>query len=166
MDEDQLLQAVEIIGQARRLYVTSNFFDYGLAHFMTSWLNLTLDHAELLMHGDGQYYRQLSALTEEDTVIAFVFPRYSKSVIDTLMTARKQGARIVLITDSEISPAITYADISLKVYVNSNLNIDSYTAVHALIASIMRFVYVKEHSKVKRNLEKVEAIYSEKDVFI
>lgn len=166
MDEDQLLQAVDYIGQAKNIYVTSNFFDFGLAHFMTSWLNLTLDHAELMMHGDGQYYRQLSALTEEDTIIAFVFPRYTKSVIDTLATAKKQGAKIVLITDAGDSPAADYADISLSVNVNSNLNIDSYTAVHALIASIMRFVYVKEHSKVKRNLAKVEAVYSEKEVFI
>lgn len=166
MDEDQLLQAVDYIGKAKNIYVTSNFFDFGLVHSMTSWLNLTLDHAELLMQGDGQYYRQLSALTSEDTIIAFVFPRYTKSVIDTLMTAKKQGCKIVLITDSVDSPATNYADVSLKVSVNSNLNIDSYTAVHALIASIMRFVYVKEHSKVKQNLAKVEAMYMEKEVFI
>ena len=72
----------------------------------------------------------------------------------------------MLITDAADSPAAEYADIKLEVSVNSNLNIDSYTAVHALIASIMRFVYVKEHSKVKRNLAKVEAIYMEKEVFI
>lgn len=166
MDEDLLLQAVDVIGQARKIYVTSNFFDFGLAHFMTSWLNLTLDHAELMMHGDGQYYRQLSSMTSDAAVIAFVFPRYTKSVIDTLETAKKQGAQIVLITDSNDSPANAYADISLEVFVNSNLNIDSYTAVHALIASIMRFVYVKEHAKVKQNLAKVEAVYLEKDIFI
>lgn len=166
MDEDRLLQAVDYISQSKNIYVTGNFFDFGLAHFMTSWLNLTLDNAELLMHGDAQYYRQLSALTADDTVIAFVFPRYTKSVIDTLATVRKQGANIVVITDSADSPAIDYADISLEVPVNANLNIDSYTAVHALIASIMRFVFVKEHSKVKRNLAKVEAIYIEKEVFI
>lgn len=166
MDEEDLLQAVDVIGQARNIYVTSNFFDFGLAHFMTSWLNLTLDHAELMMHGDGQYYRQLSSMTSDDAVIAFVFPRYTKSVIDTLETAKRQGAKIVLITDSKDSPAHTYADIPLEVFVNSNLNIDSYTAVHALIASIMRFIYVKEHAKVKQNLAKVEAVYSEKEIFI
>ncbi len=166
VDEDQLLQAVDYIGQAKNIYVTSNFFDFGLAHFMASWLNLTLDSAELLMQGDGQYYRQLSSMTSEDMVIAFVFPRYTKSVIDTLSTARGRGCKIVLITDSAASPAAPFADISLEVLVNSNLNIDSYTAVHALIASIMRFIYVKEHAKVKRNLANVEAVYTEKEVFI
>ncbi|MFD1030055.1 MurR/RpiR family transcriptional regulator [Metaplanococcus flavidus] len=166
MDEDQLLQAIDVIGQARNIYVTSNFFDYGLAHFMTSWLNLTLDHAELLMQGDGQYYRQVSDLNSEDTLIAFVFPRYTKSVIDTLQTVKDQGTKIILITDSADSPAVAYADISLEVFVNSNLNIDSYTAVHALIASIMRFIYVKEHAKVKSNLAKVEEIYMKKEIFI
>lgn len=166
MDEDQLLQAVDWIGQARNIYVTSNFFDYGLAHFMTSWLSLTLDHAELLMPGEGRYYRQLSDLTSEDTLIAFVFPRYTKSVLDTLATAKKQGAKVILITDAMDSPAAAAADIALEVNVNSNLNIDSYTAVHALIASIMRFIYVKEHAKVKSNLAKVEAIYKEKEIFI
>lgn len=165
MDEEKLLQAVDEIGQAKSIYVTSNFFDYGLAHFFTSWLNLTLDHAELLMQGDVQYYRQLSELSHEDTVVAFFFPRYTKSVVDTLKTAKNQGATIILITDSFDSPAAEHADISLEVSVNSNLNIDSYTAVHALLASIMRFVYVKEHAKVKKNLTKVEAVYSEKNIF-
>lgn len=165
-DEDRLLQAVDYIGQARNIYVTSNFFDYGLAHSMASWLNLTLDHAELLMHGEGRYYKQLSALTAEDTLIAFVFPRYTKSVLDTIETAKERGVKIILITDSPDSPAAGYADISLEVFVNSNLNIDSYTAVHALIASIMRFIYVKEHAKVKSNLAKVEEIYRKKEIFI
>lgn len=165
MDEEKLLQAVDEIGQAKSLYVTSNFFDYGLAHFFTSWLNLTLGHAELLMQGDVQYYRQLSKLCQEDTVVAFYFPRYTKSVVDTLETAKNQGATIILITDSFDSPAVEHADISLEVPVNSNLNIDSYTAVHALLASIMRFVYVKEHAKVKKNLTKVETVYLEKNIF-
>lgn len=165
-DEDRLLQAVDYIGQARNIYVTSNFFDYGLAHSMTSWLNLTLDHAELLMQGEGRYYKQLSSLAPEDTLIAFVFPRYTKSVLDTLETAKERGVKIIVITDSSDSPAADYADISLEVFVNSNLNIDSYTAVHALIASIMRFIYVKEHAKVKSNLAKVEEIYMKKEIFI
>lgn len=165
-DEDRLLQAVDYIGQARNIYVTSNFFDYGLAHSMTSWLNLTLDHAELLMHGEGRYYKQLSSLTDEDTLIAFVFPRYTKSVLDTIETAKERGVKIIVITDSGDSPAASFADISLEVFVNSNLNIDSYTAVHSLIASIMRFIYVKEHAKVKSNLAKVEEIYMKKEIFI
>jgi DNA-binding MurR/RpiR family transcriptional regulator len=165
VDEDKLLQAVDSISQAKGVYVTSNFFDYGLAFSFTTWLNLTLGHAELLMQGDPDYFRKLSKLGAEDVVVAFIFPRYTRAALDTLDAAKKRGAKVIVVTDTPESPGHDYADIALEVAVNSNLNIDSYTAVHALLTSIMRFVYVKDHEKVKGNLEKVEIIYKEKNIF-
>lgn len=164
--EDELLQVVDSISQADRIYVTGNFFDYGIAHWFSNWLNLALDHTEMMYASTGEYYTQLSKIGKGDLVIAFVFPRYTRAVIDTLKSAKSLGAEVVVLTDSEDSPALAYADHVLAVSVNTNLNIDSYTSVHALLTSIMRFVYVKEQAKVNDNLAKVEALYKERDIFM
>ncbi|MCH4825932.1 MurR/RpiR family transcriptional regulator [Planococcus halocryophilus] len=166
INEEKLLEIVDRISQANQIYVTGNFFDYGIAHWFANWLNLVLGHTETMYPSTGEYYTQLAKLEKGDLVIAFVFPRYSKLAIDTLRSAKAQGAEVVVLTDSEESPALTYADYSLTVSVNSNLNIDSYTSVHALLTSIMRFVYVKEHAKVNDNLSKVEAIYKDRELFM
>lgn len=165
LQEEQLLQVVDLISSAKKIYVTSNFFDYGLAYSFTHWMNMVLDHTELLMQGDVQYYFQLSKLTADDVVIAFAFPRYTKNVIETLQTAKEQGATVIVITDKLEAPVTQYGDEVLFVPVTTNLSIDSYTAVHALITSIMRFIYVKEHEKVKQNLARVEDMYERKAIF-
>jgi len=104
LQEEQLLQVVDIIGSAMKIYVTSNFFDFGLAHSFTHWMNRVLDKTELLMQGDMQYYHQLSKLTNDDVLIAFAFPRYTKNVMETLQTAKEQGTTIIVITDKRIPP--------------------------------------------------------------
>ena len=164
--EEQLLQVVDLIGSAKKIYVTSNFFDFGLAHSFTHWMNRVLDHTELLMQGDMQYYHQLSKLTKDDVLIAFAFPRYTKNVMETLQTAKEQGTSVIVITDKTDAPVAPYADELLLVPISTNLSIDSYTAVHALLTSIMRFIYVKEHEKVKENLIRIDAMYERKEIFI
>lgn len=166
IDEEKLLQVVDMISSANRIYVTSNFFDFGLAHWFASWLDVTLGQAEMIVSSYGQYYSQLSKIREGDMVFAFAFPRYTHALIDTLETAKTHGAQVVVLTDSLDSPAGAHATLLLPVAINANLNIDSYTAVHALLTSIMRFVYVKEHAKVKENLAKIEEIYKEKNIFL
>jgi len=165
LHEEQLLQVVDLIGLAKKIYVTSNFFDYGLAHSFASWMNMILGKTELLMQEDIKYYQQLSTLASNDILIAFAFPRYTKSVLETLKTAKEQGTKIIVITDTLDSPATPFANEVLIVPVSTNLSIDSYTAVHALITSIMRFIYVKEHEKVKKNLARINNMYDRKEVF-
>ncbi|EGA88821.1 transcriptional regulator, RpiR family protein [Planococcus donghaensis MPA1U2] len=166
INEEKLLEVVDKISQANQIYVTGNFFDYGIAHWFANWLNLVLGHTETMYPSTGEYYTQLSKVEKGDLIIAFVFPRYTRLAIDTLKSAKAQGAEVIVLTDSEESPALAYADYNLTVAVNSNLNIDSYTSVHALLTSIMRFVYVKEHAKVTGSLAKVEAIYKDRNLFI
>ncbi|MBT2569907.1 MurR/RpiR family transcriptional regulator [Planococcus sp. ISL-110] len=164
--EDELLQVVDSISQAQRIYVTGNFFDYGIAHWFSSWLNQALDHTEMMYSSTDEYYTQLSKMGKGDLVIAFVFPRYTRIVIDTLKSAKSKGADVIVLTDSAESPALAYADHVLAVSVNTNLNIDSYTSVHALLTSIMRFVYVKEQAKINDNLAKIEEVYKERNIFM
>ena len=166
INEEKLLQVVDKISQADQIYVTGNFFDYGIAHWFANWLNLVLGHTETMYPSTGEYYTQLSKVEKGDLVIAFVFPRYTRVVIDTLRSVKAQGAEVIVLTDSKESPALAYADYALTVSVNSNLNIDSYTSVHALLTSIMRFVYVKEHANVNSNLAKVEAVYKDRNLFM
>src|SRR5690606_12340374 len=162
INEKELLQVVDKISQANRIFVTGNFFDYGIAHWFSNWLNLALDHSEMLYPSTGEYYTQLSKMGKGDLVIAFVFPRYTNLIIDALKSAKAQGADVVVLTDSTESPALAYADCALAVSVNSSLNIDSYTSVHALLTSIMRFIYVKDQEKVNGNWAKAEEVYKER----
>ncbi|KIL50999.1 MurR/RpiR family transcriptional regulator [Jeotgalibacillus campisalis] len=165
LKEEILLKVVEHISGARKIYVTSNFFSFGLGHLFVQWLNMALDNTEMLMQGDTQYYQQLSKIGEQDLVLALAFPRYTKNIIETVQTAKQQGATVITITDQLDSPVTVHSDLVLEAAMNSNLNIDSFTAALSLLTSIMRFVSVKDHEKVKENVSRVEKMYVEKEIF-
>ena len=166
LSEDQFMKAIDQISQARTIYITSDFYDYGIAHFFSHWLNILLSRCVLLMESDVNYYVQLSNVGKQDVVIALTFPRYTKSIIDILMTSKEQGASSIVITDTDESPASLLADVLLTVPINTSLNIDSYTAVLSLITSIMRFVSVQELESVSENLKRIEKLYEKKNVFL
>ena len=166
VNEENLLQAVDCISKSDKRYVTGNFFDFGLAEWFGGWLGSALGNTTMMQPGTAAYYGQIGELGPQDTVIAFAFPRYTRTLMDTLKQAKRKGATVIVLTDREDSPAAKHADLVLAVSVNANLNIDSYTAVHALLTSVMRFLYVKEHAKVKEKLAQLEAAYSDQDIFI
>ncbi|MDG5472182.1 MurR/RpiR family transcriptional regulator [Jeotgalibacillus sp. ET6] len=165
LKEESLLKVVEHISNARKIYVTSNFFSFGLGHLFVQWLNMALDNSEMLMQGDTQYYQQLSKIGEQDLVLALAFPRYTKNIVETVQTSKLHGATVVSITDQPDSPVAPYSDIVLEAAMNSNLKIDSFTAALSLLTSIMRFVSVKDHDKVNKNVQRVEKLYEEKEIF-
>ncbi|QMT17135.1 MurR/RpiR family transcriptional regulator [Planococcus maritimus] len=166
IDEENLLQAVDCISKSDKRYVTGNFFDFGLAEWFGGWLGSALGNTTMMQPGTSAYYGQIGELGPQDTVIAFAFPRYTRTLMDTLEQAKRKRATVIVLTDREDSPAAKHADLVLAVSVNANLNIDSYTAVHALLTSVMRFLYVKEHAKVKEKLAQLEAAYTDQDIFI
>lgn len=163
--EEDFLKAVQTISKARKIYITGNLLSYGLAHFFTQWLNMVLENTQLIIHGDGQYYHQLSMIQPEDVVIALIFPRYMKDTVETVKLSKDLGASVISITDSELSPVCVHSDIVLKVPINSSINIDSYTAVLSLITSIMRFVSVQDPIQVENKLKRIESIYHKTGVF-
>lgn len=163
--EEDFLKAVQTISKAKKIYITGNLLSYGLAHFFTQWLNMVLENTQLIIHGDGQYYHQLSMIQPEDVVIALIFPRYMKDTVETVKLSKGLGASVISITDSELSPVCMHSDIVLKVPINSSINIDSYTAVLSLITSIMRFVSVQDPIQVENKLKRIESIYQKTGVF-
>ncbi|TDL30947.1 MurR/RpiR family transcriptional regulator [Jeotgalibacillus sp. S-D1] len=165
LKEETLLQVVQHISKARKIYVTSNMFSYGLSHLFAHWLNMVLDNTEMLMQGDIQYYHQLSKMNNQDVLISLVLPRYTNNVIETVKTSKAQGATVISITDQADSPIADHSDILLEATINSNLNIDSFTAVLSLLTAIMRFISVKDYEKVNENLRSVERMYQEKGIF-
>lgn len=165
LDEKTFQRVVQLISNTEKVYITGSLFSFGIAHFFTQWMNMTLGNAELIIHGDVQYYQQLSKMTSNDVVIAIIFPRYMNSTLETVQYAKTLGAIVIAITDSELSPVCQYSDLLLKVPIHSTLKIDSYTAVLSLLTSMMRSVAVQDAKKVEENLKNIEKVYQHTNVF-
>src|SRR5689334_17026115 len=61
-------------------------------------------------------------------VLAYALPRYPRELRDALAEARGLGLKIVVVTDSPVSPAADLADVTLTAAVGSQLVFDLHTA--------------------------------------
>ncbi len=163
--EETIEEAVKLISEAKNVYIIGNLSTYGLAHFFAHWMNTVFRNVEMINYGDPRYYTQISNFNSDTVIISIVFPRYAKSTMETVKYGKQRGAKVVAITDSELSPVHSYADIMLKTVIHSKINIDSYLAPMSLINAIMRSVTIKNSQRVEENLKEIEKVYKDNDVF-
>ena len=109
--EEDLEQALELMDKAvsihvcgiRRAFPVSMYFTYALSHMGVS------NHA---IDGLGaMHLEQASCVTASDVLIALTFRPYAKTTQEIMKRAREKGAKIILITDSKLSPAASLADL-------------------------------------------------------
>lgn len=114
VNANDLEKAVSIIYQAqtthivgfRRSFVVASYFAYALRH---------IDQRAFLIDGVGGMYReQATTLAENDALIAISFKPYATETQDTL-TAKPSGVPLIVITDSQLSPLVQYADVCFVV---------------------------------------------------
>lgn len=103
---------VEKINAAKNIYVfgarSSALFASQLA-YQLRYLGLRVQ-----IIPDNSYYLDILSTTGPgDLLIAYSFPRYIKSTLTGLRTAHTNGVDTVVFTDSELSPAVSLADLSL-----------------------------------------------------
>ncbi|WP_342600229.1 MurR/RpiR family transcriptional regulator [Psychrobacillus sp. FSL H8-0483] len=165
IDDIKLRKVVADIGKAEKIYVVGNLSTYGLAHFFSQWLQMLLGNAELLTLDSINYYSQISKIDKNTVVIPIIFPRYINSTLKVAQQSKEHGAKIIAITDSELSPIAAYADELLTVPINSKIEIDSYTAVMALINALTRYISILEKTRVRENLENIEQLYLRNNIF-
>ena len=109
----------------------------GANHLLSAGINATFQMDDLLLMRTVSYYGP------EDVVIGINYDGNAKSVVDTLMTAKRNGATTILITSFPKSLGAKYADILLltpRRNVNSSLNYSTTTIcqimlVHLLLAN-------------------------------
>ena len=80
-------------------------------------------------------------ISNKDVLIGISFPRYSKRSINAVKYAKSQGAHIVAITDSNISPIATYADSLLLAESDMASFVDSLVAPLSIINAILESTF-------------------------
>lgn len=113
--EQQIQQAVDILNNANNIFIIglkrsfsiASYLDYALHH---------LDCRSFLINGlGGMFDEQLNLVKEGDVVIAISFSPYAKETVDIMHTTSKKGIKQIAITDSQISPLITFSDVSFVI---------------------------------------------------
>ena len=112
---DDISRAVEILSEARAIYVVAQRRAYALASYMFYSLRRLSIHAHLLDDVGGMLVEQASQIKPRDVLIAISYMPYTQRVIEAANTAHRIGAPIVAITDRPLSPLAGLADVCFHI---------------------------------------------------
>ncbi|MBR2340515.1 MAG: MurR/RpiR family transcriptional regulator [Clostridia bacterium] len=158
--------AVDAITEARRIYIIGARSSSAIAQFFAHNLMMIFDNVKFIQESsESEIFEQAISIGDKDVMFAISFPRYSNRVIHAVNFAASRGAKVVSLTDSEMSPIAENASYLLTAQSDMASYVDSLVAplslVNALIVSITR----KKQAEIKERFDNLENIWDDFNVY-
>lgn len=158
--------AVNSLVGAKTIYILGSRSASILARFMALYFNIMFDSVKLIhTTSSSEMFEQIMRISESDIMIGISFPRYSKKTVKALEYAKKNGAKVIAITDSATSPLAKTADFFLQARSDMVSFVDSLVAPLSLINALVVAVGLKKRGELSNTLDKLERIWEEYDVY-
>lgn len=166
MSRDEFSAVVEAIVRARQIYIIGVRSSAALSDFLAFYFNLIFDnvrHVKTTLA--SEMFEQLLRVGPDDVVIGISFPRYSTRTVRAMEFARDQGATVVAITDSEMSPLFDTAKHRLLAKSDMASFVDSLVAPLSIINALIVAVGRKKAEDVTSTFARLEHIWDEYQVY-
>ena len=166
LKRDDFDGAVNAIVGARRVYILGARSSSALADFLTFYFKLIFDNVcQVQASLASDMFEQMLRVGEGDVVIGISFPRYSTRSVGAMEFARDQGATVIAITDSEMSPLYDTASYRLLAKSDMVSFADSLVAPLSIINALIVAVGRKKSAEVTATFERLERIWDEYQVY-
>jgi len=156
---------VESLRDAERVFVIGLRSTNCLASFLSTALKFLRKDVVQLLPGKGEMWEELTDLGPQDVVVGFSFPRYTRITVEVIMYAREMGARVVAVTDSELSPLAGSADWVLTVPYEIDSYMESFTAALSLVNAIVTALAFKNRENTIETLREMEESWAARGVY-
>ncbi len=166
LDRSAFNGAVDAIVNARRIYILGVRSAATLSDFLAFYFNLVFDNVRQVQTTlASEMFEQMLRVGEGDVVIGISFPRYSTRTVRAMEFARDQGATVVAVTDSEMSPLYETAKFSLLAKSEMASFVDSLVAPQSVLNALLVAVGQKKLKEVTATFERLERIWDEYQVY-
>lgn len=115
IDGRALEQAVDLMEQAAAVYLVGLRRSFPVAAYMAYALRHVDKPVHLIDGLAGMLVEQSSMISADDLLFAISFHPYARETGDIVLSARNAGARVIAISDSQLSPVSRDADISFDI---------------------------------------------------
>jgi len=134
---ENLQRAIDLLSEARTIYIAG----MGRSFSIAASLRYALYHLErsvVMIDGFGGMHReQMGRIGSDDVLVAISYAPYAGETRAAAEAAKKAGAGLIVITDSQISPIATLGDVCFAI---DEPHIDAFrstSATQCLIQSIV-----------------------------
>ena len=150
--------AAALLTEARNAYVTATRSSYALAYYFHYVARMSLPHVHLIPRHMGSPVDEMVSVEPSDVLMAITFPPYSADTIDALRLARRNGMKVILLSDSElIAPAIE-ADLFLKVSVQSHHSFSCYAGAMAVLDSLLHHIVTRGGKAAELRISRYQSL--------
>lgn len=166
LDRQAFIDSVDSILSARTIYITGARSSEPIARMLSYNLSLIFDNVKLVVPtSSAEVFEQMYSIGEEDTVIAFSFPRYSSKMINGIRFAKQKNAKIVVFTDSDVSPLVEYADSVLIGQSDMASFMDSLVAPLSIINAIIIEITSRREKEITERFDALEKLWDEYEIY-
>lgn len=164
--KDDFKKAVDIITNAKTIYIIGVRSSAALANFLGFYFNLLFPNVKLVSTNSvSEMFENILRISQNDVIIGISFPRYSKRTVNALNYAKNQGAKVISITDSDTSPLAPYSDCLLLARSEMASFVDSLVAPLSLINALIVAIGLSKQEEVSALFAKLENIWDEYNVY-
>ncbi|MBO5270989.1 MAG: MurR/RpiR family transcriptional regulator [Clostridia bacterium] len=166
IDREAFAAAVEKIVSARRIYIIGVRSASSLAGFLNFNLRMMIDDIKFVQTTSGsEMFEEIMRIGKDDVMIAISFPRYSTRIVNAVEFARRMGASVVALTDSDNSPIAEYATELLIAHSDMVSFVDSLVAPLSVINALLASLSMKKQEELTVRLRELENIWDDYDVY-
>lgn len=166
IDRDAFQGAVDALMGAKRIYILGVRSSSALASFLGFYFNLLFENVTLVhTNSVSEIFEQVLRVGPGDVLFGISFPRYSKRTLSAMKYARDRGARVIALTDSQLSPLARVADHVLLARSDMASFVDSLVAPLSVINALIVAVGMSRRDEIEQTFNKVERIWEEYDVY-
>ena len=158
-------QAIDCLMGAKHIYILGLRSASMLSQFLGYYLGFVFDNVNVLTTGMMDTLDQMARIKEEDVLMAITFPRYSTRTIDAVNIAKDKGAKVIAITDGQLSPIAKPADYCLMAQSNMASFVDSLVAPLSLVNAIIVACGLRRKEFVKEYFSELEAMWERDNVY-
>ena len=158
--------AVDAIVGAKNIYILGIRSASALSGFLSFYFNHIFENVRLVnTTSASEMFEQILRIGKDDVFIGITFPRYSKRTYNAAAYARVNGAQVVAITDSRLSPIAQTADHLLLARSDMTSFVDSLVAPLSLINALIVAVGLKKKDEIAQTYSRLEQIWDEYHVY-
>jgi DNA-binding MurR/RpiR family transcriptional regulator len=166
IDREAFDAAVKNIVDAKTCYIIGLRSSSYLAEFLNYSLRMLSDNVRLIQTTSGnESFEQMMNIGEGDVLFAISFPRYSTSIMKGVEFAKRSGANVIALTDSESSPMAEHADQLLVAQSDMASFADSLVAPMSVINALIVAVTRERSEEFSARLHRLEDAWDEYNVY-
>ena len=123
------------------------------------------DILNTVMHSDMEKLRMSMENVNREEFAGISFPRYSTRTVRAMEFARDQGATVIALTDSELSPLYETANLRLLAKSDMASFVDSLVAPLSVLNALIVAVGRRKSAEVTEVFQRLERIWDEYQVY-